>query len=264
MKKRLSVVITIVASLALAGAAMGSPTFTHATGGIALAGPSQYVSFDAFDYGATGDRGTVAYANFEYPAAGTDVWNVAGTYPLDFVTGGATYSHSMSVATVRPMSATASKFSGTGFYVPDPSYTWTVKGSVHDSTIDFVIVYTGTNAGYSVTATGTIAANGSMSGTATSSTLQALTWSTPAGSVHEVLSYRADVSCAVIGDTTATFVFQIPSGFPGLSGLNIVAKVADGGTPGTNGDTWAHGIASSPCDGAASGYEIVGGNLVVH
>ena len=264
MKKRLSVVFAIVASLALAGVAMGSPSFTHATGGIALSGPSQYVSFDAFDYGATGDRGTVAYANFEYPAAGSGVWNVAGTYPLDFVTGGSTYSHSMTVATVSPMSATASKFSGTGFYVPDPSYTWTVKGSVHDATIDFVIVYTGTNAGYSVTATGTISANGSMSGTATSSTLQALTWSTPAGSVHEVLAYRANVSCADIGDTTATFVFRIPAGFPGLSGLDVVAKVVDGGTPGTNGDVWQHGVATTACDGPTSAYPIVGGNLVVH
>jgi hypothetical protein len=262
--KRLSVALTVIASLALAGMAIGSTTFTHATGGIALSGPSQYVSFDAFDFGATGDRGSVAYANFDYPAPGTGVWNVGGTYPLDFVVGGSTYSHSMTVASVSPLSATASKFSGTGFYVPDPSYTWSVKGSVHDSTIDFVIVYTGTGAGYSVTATGTIAADGSMSGTATASDLQTLTWSTPAGSVHEVLSYRADVSCAVIDDTTATFVFQIPAGFPGLSGLDVVAKVVDGGTPGTNGDTWAHGLASTPCDGPASAYPIVGGNLVVH
>jgi hypothetical protein len=261
--KRLSVALALVMSLALAGSVIGASTFTHATGGVELASPSQYVSFNAFDYGATGDRGTVAYTNYEYPAVGSGVWNVAGTYPLTFAAGG-TYPHSMTVSSVSPLTTSATSFSGTGFYVPDPSYTWTVTGSVHGSTIDFVIVYTGTGAGYTVTATGTIAADGSMSGTALDSNLLALTWSTPAGSVHEVLSYEASISCAVVGDTAATFVFRIPAGFPGLSGLDVVATVVDGGTPGTNGDSWAHGVATSACGGPTSAYPIVDGNLVVH
>jgi hypothetical protein len=258
--------LALVASLLLAGAAIAAPKpFTHATGGIGLSGPLQYVAFNAFDYGATGDRGTVSYANFEYAAPGTGVWNVAGTYPLVTALGGSPYPHTMTVDTIKPVSTTATKFSGSGFYDPDPSYTWTVTGMVSGSDISFTLVYTGTGAGYTFSATGTIAADGSASGTATDSALQSpLTWSIPAGSMMEVLSYTASVSCAVVGAVDATFVFTIPPGFPGLSGLAIVAKVHDGGTPGTDGDTWGHGLATSLCDGSVVDYPIVSGNLVVH
>ena len=192
------------------------------------------------------------------------VWNVGGTYPL-VVTYGGTYTHTMRVDTVTPISTTATTFSGTGYYVPDASYTWTVKGMVSGSNIWFDITYTGTMAGYVFHATGSIAADGSMSGTGTDTLGQTpLTWATPAGSAHEVLSYTASVSCAVISGSNATFVFTIPAGFPGLSGLPVIAKVFDGGTPGTNGDTWAHGIATSACDGPVGGYAITSGNLVVH
>ena len=266
-RKSLTGVFAFVASLIIAATALAAPkNFTHATGGIALSDPSQYVSFNAFDYGATGDRGTIAYTNFEYFALGTGVWNVGGTYPL-VVTLGGNFPHTMTIDTVTPISTTATKFSGSGYYDPDPSYTWTVTGLVSGSDISFTIVYTGTSAGYTFSAVGTIAPDGSMSGTATDSLLQSpLTWTVPAGSVLEVLSYTASVSCAVVDvvASDATFVFTIPPGFPGLSGLNIVAKVHDGGTPGTNGDTWAHGVATSACDGPADFYPIVSGNLVVH
>jgi hypothetical protein len=239
--------------------------FTHATGGIALSDPSQYVSFNAFDYGATGDRGTVAYTNFEaFFGPGSGAWNVEGTYPL-IVTLGGNYPHTMTIDTVTPISTTATKFSGTGVYDLDSSYTWTVKGLVSGSDISFTLVYTGTLAGYTFSAVGTIAPDGAMSGTATDSLLQApLTWATPAGSAEEVFSYTASVSCAIIdvGASNATIGFAIPLGVP-LAGTPIVAKMHDGGSPGTK-DTWGTGIATSSCDGAVTNYPIVGGNLVVH
>ncbi len=254
-------VVSVVASMTAA-----APLFHQATGSIGLSSPSQYVSFTAFDYGLTGDRGTVNYTNFEYPVAGTGVWNVGGTYPLVVTLDGSSYAHTMTVDTVTPISTTATLFSGTGFYNADPSYTWTVNGSVSGSAISFHILYTGTSAGYFFDAVGTIAADGSMSGRATDSLGQlGLTWATPAGSVHEVLSYTASVSCAEVVAPNATFWFTIPAGFPGLSGLIVIAKVHDGGTPGTNGDTWAHGVATSACtDAAVSNYPITSGNLVVH
>jgi hypothetical protein len=265
--KRLLVVLTaagLLVGLAVVPAA-AVPSFTHVTGGIAMSAPSQYVSFNAFDYGPTGDRGTVNYTNFDYAGAGTNVWNVGGTYELDTALGGTPYAHTMTVDTVTPISTTATLFSGFGDYIADSSYTWTVTGSVTGSAISFHILYTGTGAGYWFDAIGTIAPDGSMSGTGTDSLGQTpLTWSTAAGSAHEVLSYTASVTCAVISSTDATFVFTIPAGFPGLSGLNIVAKVHDGGTPGTNGDTWAHGVATSTCDGPVGYYPITSGNLVVH
>ena len=267
LRKSMSGVAAIAACVVIATTAMAaSKNFTHATGGIALSGGySQYVSFNAFDYGATGDRGTVAYTNFDYPAAGTGVWNVVDASVL-VVAGSVT--HSMTIDSVTPISTTATKFSGTGS-MDGSSCTWTVKGFVTGPDISYVIVYDSNCAPYypySFSAVGTIAADGSISGMGTDSTAATYPWVMPAGSAFEVLNYTASVSCAVIdvAASTATFVFMIPPGFPGLSDLNVVAKVFDGGSPGTNGDTWAHGVAASACDGTVGAYPIVGGNLVVH
>jgi hypothetical protein len=138
--------------------ALAAKPFTQATGDIYMSGPSQQATFDVFDYGATGDRGSVTYTNFDYP-------------------GG--------------------------------------------------------------------------------------------------LSYTAAVICANVDSAghTAWFTFQIPNGFPGLSGLYVEATTTDGGSPGAGHDTWGHTATSSAteaqtwCDskgGGTTDYPIVAGNLVVH
>ena len=53
-----------------------------ATGSVALSGPIQYVSFAAS--ARTGHHGWIDYANFTYPAADTNVWNIGGTHALVF------------------------------------------------------------------------------------------------------------------------------------------------------------------------------------
>lgn len=89
------------------------------------------------------------------------------------------------------------------------------------------------------------------------------------------LHYTATVLCAAVSGSESRFVYQIPDGTgPGLDGLFIVVKVVDGGTPGTNGDTWGFAVApnistaNSWCDTGdgfvPTSYEITGGNLVVH
>ena len=264
MLKSASRILALTASVFVAGSALAAPKFTHANGNVALSGPSQYVSFNAFDYGATGDRGTVSYTNFEYPLAGTGVWSAAGTYPL-IVNLGGDFAHTMTIDTVTPVSSTATKFSGTGFYDADPSYTWTVTGLISGTDISFQLVYTGTEAGYTFDTTGTIAADGTVTGTATDSLGRTpLTFTIPAGSLHEVLSYSAPITCAVIGTMDGTFGFTIPDGMEGLSGTQVVAKVHDGGKPKDQADVWSHGVATAPCEGTTTEYPIVGGNIVVH
>ena len=94
--------------------------------------------------------------------AATPDWNITGTWNLDFNFGGGHYLHTMTVTTFN---STTGAFSGTGVY-SDPSYTWTVTGIVSGYDVTYHIVYTGTNAGYTVDVTGTIASGGtSMSGT---------------------------------------------------------------------------------------------------
>src|SRR6187397_249981 len=109
--KRLSFLLGIGASLVLSATALGAPSFTHATGSIGLTGPLQYASFNAFDYGATGDRGTVKYTNFEFGAAGSGVWNVSGTHALTTFLGASPYAHTMTIGSIVPTSPTSTTFS---------------------------------------------------------------------------------------------------------------------------------------------------------
>jgi hypothetical protein len=117
------------------------------------------------------------------------------------------------------------RFSGTGVYNTDHTYTWTVNGTVNWNSIWFSIVYTGTNAGYRVSGHGWIAADGSVSGTARDSNGLTLPFTMPAGSAFQVLSYQAPVRWAVINGHSARFGFTIPSSAPAaLAGLPIVVK----------------------------------------
>ena len=67
-------------------------------------------------------------------------------------------------------------------------------------------------------------------------------------------------------------MFQIPAGWPGLTGLYVVSYVKDVGTPGTAGDLYGHAAtadlttAQGWCEGGTAPvgmYPITGGNLVV-
>ncbi|MBI5127734.1 hypothetical protein HZA76_04745 [Candidatus Roizmanbacteria bacterium] len=109
--------------------------------------------------------------------AGITLWDLTGTYTVDFNLGGGHYIHTMDIDTVDLFAGT---FSGTGFYNTNPAYTWNVTGTINDANVLFTIVYTGLNPGYTVHATGTIASDGSMSGTATGPG-QNFTWMTTSG-----------------------------------------------------------------------------------
>ncbi len=230
-----------------------------ATGSVALSGPIQYVSFAVS--ARAGHHGSIDYANFTYPAANTNVWNISGTHGLVFA---GTYAHTMTVTTVTPLSTHSTRFSGTGTYNTDSSYTWTVTGTVSWNAVSFSIVYTGTNAGYQVSGHGLIAPDGSVSGTARDSNGLTLPFTMPAGSALQVLRYQAPVTWAVISGHNASFGFTIPGYAPAaLAGLPIVVKVHDGG-PGYQNDTYAHGVATSWHNGPVTQYPITSGNITVN
>lgn len=249
-----AVAAAVLTAVPITGAS-AAPPLASATGGIALSGPAQYVAFSAFDYGDTGDRGSVNYTNFTYADPGSGVWAVNGQSSVVFEYAGVPYPHTMTVLSVDPTSNTSYTFTGSGYFNPNPSYTWTVTGSVVGTTVTLHIVYTGAEAGYYLDATGTIQPNGSVLGTSFSDSLgRTLTWAMPAGSAAEILSYTATVTQATVGDNTATFSYTIPAG-TGLDGVAVTMDVTDGGTPGTSGDVYGHN---------GWNYQIIGGNLVVH
>ncbi|MFX0054888.1 MAG: hypothetical protein ACFFAX_12585 [Promethearchaeota archaeon] len=118
---------------------------------------------------------------FKYTVQG---WNLEGDWVLRFVYG-TNYDHDMTV-TFQDADGT---FEGIGGYPAGATtYThpWTVTGKVDGNAIEFTIVYGSgaPNPGYTVWATGTIAADGTMSGTWSSSTNQNGAWSSLSGAAQ--------------------------------------------------------------------------------
>ena len=96
------------------------------------------------------------------------------TYILTFTcTSGCSgdYPHALNVLAIDG----GGNFSGNGNYNPNPAYTWNITGSLVGSVVNFQIVYTGLNPGYTVNAIGSLLFDGSMSGTATGPG-QVFTW----------------------------------------------------------------------------------------
>lgn len=83
------------------------------------------------------------------------------------------YPHTINISS---MDLVTGNFSGTGYYNPNNLYTWNVNGNTSGSSINFHILYTGLNPGYTVNAIGAISGSGDISGTAVSSSGQTFTW----------------------------------------------------------------------------------------
>jgi len=120
--------------------------------------------------------------------------DLTGVWAFNFVVaGGGVYPHTMIISSFNSRTGA---FSGTGYYNVDPTYTWTVTGieSGNTLTLTFSILYTGTGAGYTVNAAGTIASSTSMSGTATDSNSLSSTWTATKATLV------VDVSWIVLND----------------------------------------------------------------
>lgn len=262
MKRLSSVVVVAISALALVllggGAAQGGPPADQkVTGSIQMSGPVQYVSFNAFE--TTPAKGSVNYTNFEFESAGSGVW-----VPEDFAMGfavdpssavAATYN--MDVASFTPISPTAVRFTGTGDCGCGWISTFTGVVSGDSFTLEMLQINAGDpNESYPMTASGVIAADGSVSGT----------WSDYYGGVlrpgtfviadigYEAFHYVATVLHADVDGASATFDYVIPSGNP-YAGVLVYVSVTDGGSSGAGADTWAHNGGS---------YPVVAGNLTVH
>lgn len=98
---------------------------------------------------------------------------LAGNIAIDYhLLGGDTWSHLYTIDRFDPATGA---FSGTGHYIPDPSYTEIITGTLQGNVVTFHILYTGTNANYTVDAMGTVDACGQLAGIAASPG-QGFTW----------------------------------------------------------------------------------------
>lgn len=101
---------------------------------------------------------TLAFASSVFAA---ENWELTAPSGIDLVCGGSTYSHTLNDVTNDPNGS----FEGTGTYNPNTGYTWDMAGEIDGDGIEFYILYTGINAGYTLNGIGTIAPDGSISGT---------------------------------------------------------------------------------------------------
>ena len=102
-------------------------------------------------------------------------WQLTAPQPIAFSCGGGTYDHTLLDVTDN----SDGSFTGNGWYDANNSYTWNIDGNINVNAISFRLVYTGLNSGYTLNVTGTIAPDGSISGT-TDGNCQSFTM--PAGS----------------------------------------------------------------------------------
>ena len=130
-------------------------------------------------------------------------WEITAPSAITFVCGGSDYAHMLN--TVSENSATG-VFTGTGTYNLDNSYTWNISGNTTGSNITFTLVYTGSNSGYTLHGNGTIAPDGSISGTVDNN---CQTFSMPAGTA---------------------IIYCMPTGFY-RDGINMTAVVIDPSSP---------------------------------
>ena len=142
-------------------------------------------------------------------------WSLEGDWTLKFMYLGSPYIHEMTV-TIQQLGGS---FEGYGHYVPDPGYTWTVTGTVSESNVAFRIVYTGKNLGYFVDAVGTIASDGTMSGT-WSNPSQSGTWSSTAGEAT-LLGYVGEGWPGLFTSTIPPFTFTTNDDGSGSWHLNM-------------------------------------------
>jgi len=126
-------------------------------------------------------------------------WRLSGNYNLTFTCTagcGGNYIHTMQVALYDYDNGT---FSGTGFYNASPSITWTVTGDVTGNTIGFLVEYNGS--AYYADSHGTIAMDGTMSGTAASS-YQAFTWvMSPKATFNRYAEITSPAPDSIVTDT---------------------------------------------------------------
>ena len=245
-----------------ASAAVRPPARHVATGRMELANPLQYEQFTALQ-GFGRNHGTVEYTNWTALASTYGETN-SGAYapesaPITLTFNGA-YVHTLNGASLKltALSNDRLAFNGTGVYDGTPTGapatdTWTIKGQVRGNQLDAVIAYGAWGPGYVVVLHGTVAPDGSVTGTAKDSNKADLTFTMGAGSFPAVLHYTARIQADQIKGHNATFQFTIPGKVPGLKGTKVVVKVHDGGW-GARHDTYREGAPAPLVQ-----YKIIGG-----
>lgn len=274
--KRLSVAVMVAAAfMLLPAAAIQAVSVPKATGSIVMSNPQQAFDFAVFETSPV--KGSISYTNFEYADPGSGVWVPAATFDVGFGVDPdpaivATYA--FTVTAWQATSPTRVVFEGTGDG-PDPWY-GDFTGDINGSTFSFTLLETDGVDTFTLNASGTVDANGAVTGTWNddypSHVADSRTGTFTIADVgDEVFSFTTSPTCVRVNDagTKAKFGYTIPAGAPaGLAGQPVAVKVVDGGSPGAVYDTYKHNFATAvgsclPQGGVWYEYPITAGNMTV-
>lgn len=234
--------------------------------------------------------GTQRYASFDAHQTGNCMtnWNVSGNYTIGFTLANdsSEYVHDAT------LTQTGTSVSGSGGYPAGSShsYAWNVtSGTVSGSTVNLTVTYTYGAPGTVMNMIGTIAPDGTLSGTWDDNYGGSRngTWMTKTGTATVSYTsctgkgqfkyadvngdwYVVKVTCAYINGSDAVFSGPVTyASNPAWTTNWLIAKVHDAGTPGTKGDTVSGDfVTNDPQCNAASivngPFTVTAGNLVVH
>jgi hypothetical protein len=253
-----------VAALALATAAgtasAGQGPAQKTTGSVQLAGGyRQYLSYDAF--ATTPAKGSVNYTNWDYASSGSGVWVPASSFNMGFGvdSGPVVATYAQSVAAWTPVSATTDTFSGSGGC--GCGWVSTFAGSLSGSVFNLSMTEISTSnpaETYAMSATGTVAADGSVSGSWSDNYAGGRSGSFVIDDIgHEIVHYVAPVAHASVSGHDAWFDYTVPN--TDLAGTTVYFHVFDGGSSGVPNDHVYFGTSPSP----TQEYPITSGNLTV-
>jgi hypothetical protein len=219
--------LTVGAGTAMA-APHPAPHIDHAIAAVELlsGGNEQYAAVNAV--APSHFKGSVDYTNFSV-ASPSRVWAPSGvSEELRVWANSNEYDHTLNAGEIlKALGDNNVAFTGTGYYNPVPSDTWSVTGDVHGNRVTFTITY-GPWAVPTYTASfqGYISYNGSAKGVFKDVNNTKGTWSLPAGTFRTVLHYTAPITSDRISvdfrhhSSDADLTFKIPFGNP-YSGIVV-------------------------------------------
>lgn len=267
-KKKAAVVFAatiVVSGLCVGSAAAGAKPAAKTTGSVTLAGNTpKYLSYDAFQTSPV--KGSVSYTDFDYSTnvAGSGVWAPEG-FNMGFgVTPDPTIvaTYAQSITSWTPTSATSIAFTGDGATTGWLSnFQGTISGSAFSLSMTEINAVD-SNETYALTATGTVASNGSVTGTWSDNYGSGRTGNFVIDDVgHEVLHYVAPVAHVAVAGQDANFDYVIPNAPSSgdLAGVPVYIHVHDGGSSGAGNDTLDLSTTPTPL----YPYTITSGNLTV-
>ncbi len=119
------------------------------------------IAFTSLTLVAGGTGLSLALTGAAHASSSDEFWMLNAPQAITFNCGGSPYAHTLDTVSED----LDGNFTGTGTYDADHSYTWDISGDVNHNNISFTLDYTGTNAGYTLHGHGSVASDGSISGT---------------------------------------------------------------------------------------------------